>query len=97
MWNGCEGVQGEKFLSTSKQNSVIEAIDDIGDVEEEDTDEDAIAHSSKVKLFRYIYIPCSLMYCTAYCVVYDHLLGRWCQSGGCDAASQLQWLYEMWR
>ena len=41
MWNGCEGVYGEKFLSTSKQNSTIEAIDDIGDVEEEEgTDEE---------------------------------------------------------
>ena len=32
--------RGRKFLSTSKQNSVIETIDDIGDVEEEDTDEE---------------------------------------------------------
>ena len=33
--------RGEKFLPTSKQNSTIEAIDDIGDVEEEEgTDEE---------------------------------------------------------
>ena len=32
---------GKKFLPTSKQNSTIEAIDDIGDVEEEEgTDEE---------------------------------------------------------
>lgn len=69
--------RGEKFLSTSKENSTIEAIDDIGDVEEEEgtdeegTDEEGTNEEGTDEedtdeegnsTFTYIYIPYSLMY-----------------------------------
>ena len=76
--------RGEKFLSTSKQNSMIEAIDNMGDVEEEDIDEEGNSTFKQSQPIP-VYIPCSLVYCIAYCVVHDYLLGRWYQSGGCDA------------